>query len=395
MIKHNRENMIDISIIIPVYKGRRYINRLQHMIDKSVSYENLYQMCSVEVLFINDSPEEKLKCEYTSKYVKCYIYDNFQNMGIHQSRINGLKYSKGEYIIFLDQDDYINVEYLYSQWKNIKKFNADVLICNGWKTRFLPLWNKQEMLEVLKNIYSFSKTGNPIISPGATIIRSDSISNYWKENVMKRNGADDWFLWILMMLEEKNFVLNENFLFYHTPRRTINSISFEEMKKSEMEMYGLLKKYMGITTDVLCMLKKRIYNKEIYSRKLVEIYNLFFSWKRYELIEKQSVTDCFGNNEKIAIYGLGKVGECLLEDLLQHHKNVVYGIDRIAKDRLNKLTIYSIEDELPDVDVIIITFIEDNREIVDYLRKKINCKIINFHDLLFKYSKYDEEDLDT
>lgn len=63
---------IDISIIIPLYKGQKYCERLLKMVEKNCLYNNLFQECQVEVIFVNDYPDEKIVIEdkYTCFEVK-------------------------------------------------------------------------------------------------------------------------------------------------------------------------------------------------------------------------------------------------------------------------------------------------------------------------------------
>ena len=58
---------IDISIIIPLYKGFQFCNRLLKVIRKNCLYQDFYKSHSVEVVFINDYPEEIIKIEKEEK----------------------------------------------------------------------------------------------------------------------------------------------------------------------------------------------------------------------------------------------------------------------------------------------------------------------------------------
>ena len=92
---------------------------------------------SLEFILINDSPWEKINdlnkyINYSDINIK--IFDNYQNLGIHRSRVNGIKQATGEYILMLDQDDFISDDYLKQQL--LKIGDADICVCNGYKELF-------------------------------------------------------------------------------------------------------------------------------------------------------------------------------------------------------------------------------------------------------------------
>lgn len=102
-----------ISVIINVYNGEKFIKKcLDSVVNQT--YKNL------EILIINDgSTDNTLKiCEsYKDKRIKII---NQNNKGLALSRNVGIKHSKGEYLYFVDSDDFIEsdtIEYLYNLCK--------------------------------------------------------------------------------------------------------------------------------------------------------------------------------------------------------------------------------------------------------------------------------------
>ncbi|MGN1181929.1 MAG: glycosyltransferase, partial [Faecalibacillus sp.] len=89
---------MDISIIIPFYKGKQYLDYLLDIFDKN---KKLIKE-EMEVIFVNDYPEEPLFISGLHCY-DIHVINNKINMGIHHSRVNGLNQAKGKYVIFLDQ----------------------------------------------------------------------------------------------------------------------------------------------------------------------------------------------------------------------------------------------------------------------------------------------------
>lgn len=114
-----------VSVIIPVYKVEKYIEKcIQSLLDQT--YENF------EALVIDDgSPDSSIAIakELVGDDTR-FIFFEKENGGQGSARNLGLDHTKGEYIAFLDSDDYYNNEYLSVMLKEIIADNADVCICN-------------------------------------------------------------------------------------------------------------------------------------------------------------------------------------------------------------------------------------------------------------------------
>ena len=95
------------SIIVPVYNVEKYIDKCLNSV-KNQTYKNF------EVLVVNDgSPDDS--DVIIKKYLKMdkrFKYFEKVNGGLSDARNYGVKHAKGEYLIFVDSDDYIDVELL-------------------------------------------------------------------------------------------------------------------------------------------------------------------------------------------------------------------------------------------------------------------------------------------
>lgn len=96
-----------VSIIVPIYNSEQYIRRcLDSIVNQT--YEN------IEVLLINDGSKDNSQhiCEeYQSKYKNFTLY-NKVNGGLGSARNHGLDNCKGDYISFIDSDDWIDYDYI-------------------------------------------------------------------------------------------------------------------------------------------------------------------------------------------------------------------------------------------------------------------------------------------
>lgn len=95
--------MIDIvSFIIPLYNGREYINNTVNIIQQVNNKK--------EIIIIDDGStdgSEEYCDELKKKYSNVVVYRT-ENQGIYSARNKGIEKANGQYIIFIDQDDYIN-----------------------------------------------------------------------------------------------------------------------------------------------------------------------------------------------------------------------------------------------------------------------------------------------
>lgn len=114
-----------ISIIIPVYKVEKYLEKcIQSVINQT--YENL------QIILVDDgSPDNcgKICDEYAERDQRIEVIHK-SNGGLSDARNKGLEIAKGEYICFVDSDDYIEADMYEVLYNLLKQYNVDVSICN-------------------------------------------------------------------------------------------------------------------------------------------------------------------------------------------------------------------------------------------------------------------------
>lgn len=88
----------------------------------------------------------------------------------------------------------------------------------------------------------------------------------------------------------------------------------------------------------------------------------------------------------VAIYGIHILGERLLDDLRDAGVDVLYGIDRKSGSMKENLQVYKPTENLPAVDVVIVTAVNDFDAIKQELQKKLACPIVALDDLLCELS---------
>lgn len=230
-----------VSVVIPYYHGKRFLPGLLKMMCSNSENLRNETGCELEVLIINDSPDESIEIDGQPYPLK--IFTNPKNSGIHASRANGLRLAEGEYILFLDQDDRITERCLVSQLKHIEK--ADFVVANGFDDepgggQHLIFADKRQQL-CATDLDCHYYYNNLIRSPGQVLIRKTSIPEYWTEQILVNNGSDDAFLWILMLCNGARGVINEDIVFEHVLTGQNTSGDNIGMLDSQREVAGKLR----------------------------------------------------------------------------------------------------------------------------------------------------------
>lgn len=117
--------MIKISIIIPVYNVEKYLATcLDSVINQT--YKNL------EILLIDDGSTDSsgLICEQYSKKDTRIKTIHKKNGGLSDARNVGISYASGDYISFIDSDDFIDINTFTILNQYIKQYNADIITFN-------------------------------------------------------------------------------------------------------------------------------------------------------------------------------------------------------------------------------------------------------------------------
>lgn len=255
-----------ISIIVPFYNGNQYLENLFQCIRSNALNTDILDF---ELILVNDSPDVIVK--YDKDWVKGYnlkVINNKKNFGIHKSRINGLKESKGQFIIFLDQDDYLESDAISSQYNKIS--DSDIVVGNGFDENLYSYGSiyrsfRQQML-VKKSIFYYA-IGSMIVSPGQCLIRKTAIPETWCNTILNENGADDLLLWLLMLKEDLKWEINFTQVYYHIDTGENLSRDNRKMNESSLVVLTLLKKYGLISNKSEYLFKRRLSMKRLYFGK--------------------------------------------------------------------------------------------------------------------------------
>ncbi len=264
-----------ISVIVPFYHGSAYVAQVLSMLDCNQVELNRaadageIERTTLEILCLNDSPEDKPFEGIQAGSLRAIedehlrFLTNEENMGIHASRVRGLSETKGELVMFFDQDDLIADNYFVSQLQAIKK--GDFVIANGIAelkksetyTSSKKLYRYGFMQWTAKYPWFYARFDCRIISPGQCLIRRSAIPKSWCEHIMTRNGADDYLLWLTMLSAGARVSLNRSEIYTHVYTETNTSLDSQGMYSSVDEVLAINDAYHMFDPGLARLIRKR------------------------------------------------------------------------------------------------------------------------------------------
>lgn len=132
-----------VSIIVPCYNAESYIKKCLESIF-------LQTYINIEIIIINDgSTDNSLNiCQELQKQDKRIRIINQENKGASIARLEGIKQAKGEYLSFVDSDDFIEPDYIELLVYAIEKHQTSIAACNMVKHQ------ADESPKIIKNYHS-------------------------------------------------------------------------------------------------------------------------------------------------------------------------------------------------------------------------------------------------
>lgn len=146
--------MPKVSVIVPVYNTEKYLKKcLETLVNQTME--------EIEIIIVNDGTKDNsmtIAREFAKKYPEKIVILEKENGGLSDARNYAIPYAKGEYIAFLDSDDYVEINMYEDMYNLAKSENCDMVECNFYweypkKTKEdigTIYHNKREMLEKIR-----------------------------------------------------------------------------------------------------------------------------------------------------------------------------------------------------------------------------------------------------
>ena len=225
-----------VSVIVPVYNVADYLDECLNSIINQ-TYQN------IEIILINDGSTDNSPqiCEQWVQRDKRILYISKQNERQGPTRNLGVRLAKGEYIMFVDSDDWVDNQFVEKMFKSINNCNADMAECDfyriavdsGIKSQNInnqcmgKIFNKEERI-ILGNV-----------SPCKTIYhRNFLINNNIKQPISQ---SEDLAVYALeVILANKIDSLNEPLYYYRKFRPNATTFNKEVFLQSHLSMQYLI-----------------------------------------------------------------------------------------------------------------------------------------------------------
>ena len=202
--------MLKVSVIVPVYNTSSTIVRcLESLVNQTLP--------EIEIIVVNDgSPDDsqtiidRYKKIYPSK-IKSFIKENG---GLSTARNFGIERASGEYIGFVDSDDYVDIDFYERMYNKAKETDADVVT-----SPITYVWHRS----MYKKYYNKKRFGINAREDGYTLLRANSFAwnkiyrkSFWQDNgfEFKQQWFEDSHLIYNVMLSS-NIIACVNIPFYH------------------------------------------------------------------------------------------------------------------------------------------------------------------------------------
>ena len=263
-----------ITIIIPVYNAEKYLHRcFESILDNG--YENL------EIIPVNDGSKDGSQTiidEYKEKYPNMFFPIIEENQGIGMARNNALEKATGDYIMFIDNDDFIDKDYISRHIKELEEKDYDMVL-SGYKR----VTDTETQFSVTLEDYPWSRYVS--IAPWGRLYKA----SFLKENDIKflktPIGEDIYFnLQANTLTNNIKIIDYAGYNWYQNNISVTNTIS---NKIKGINVINLLNTHYGILKE------KNSINEENYD--LIQIYFIllvtqFLQWLSYNCTFKEIST---------------------------------------------------------------------------------------------------------
>ena len=265
--------MPKVSVVIPVYNVEKY---LRECLDSVVNQT----LKDIEIICVDDGSNDgsyELLLQYKEKDDRIRVFKN-EGFGAGGARNTGLKVARGEYLLFLDSDDFFELDMAELLYQKAIYTNSDITICMGDKYN--------------NTTHTYIETPS---FPPQTVKDSDNFTyKDFVDNVFIEFRRATW-----NKLYKREFIEKNNILYQET--KCANDLFFVAKAKILANRISFVDKYLvhyrvGLTTNIQSQNNK--YYTEIF-KPLREIYNF--------LIENNYYPECKPAFENLVITAMDEV----------------------------------------------------------------------------------------
>lgn len=345
-----------VSVIVPVYNVEDYLEKCLGSIVKQ-TYQNF------EVILIDDGSEDisgDICDRYASKYGSIRVYHQ-ENRGVVLARNVGIYNAKGEYIAFVDSDDWIETTFLYTLVEIIEKNQSDVVITGIWRningkatkefnSISAGVYEENNLIPFYKKMLHYGDFRELGITPYLwnKLFKRDMLLNCIKDDIdLGIFEAEDHLIVYPYLLQAKKIVVTEDCLYHYVWRKSSATNNrkfnyFENISKvflclnrkfRETKFYDIMLPQLEAHMRMLVFIENPLAFIEAFSEAYIAVQREVFPFRK---IPKDS---------KIILYGAGYLGKIYHNQLeVSKYCDVVAWVDKAFYDeKYKQLGVLSLE----------------------------------------------------
>ncbi len=232
-----------VSVVVPIYKVERYLDKCVNSIINQ-TYSNL------EIVLVDDgSPDNcPVICdEYAKKDSRIRVIHK-ANGGLSDARNVGIENSEGEYICFIDSDDYVHEDYISKLLTGALNNDADICVCNFYYVNEKgKIWERKQKYakvfsstEALKDIFTTDQ--NTEIVVWNKIYKRDLFIKYNIRFPKGKIHEDNFTTYKLYDKANKVVLISDNLYYYLQRENSIMSV-FDERRFDLLQAVDETKTY--------------------------------------------------------------------------------------------------------------------------------------------------------
>lgn len=255
---------IKVSIIIPVYNAKKYIkDTVKNVLNQKHS--------NIEIILVDDGSTDGSSeiCDKLNNNKIICVHQ--ENKGVSKTRNVGLSIATGDYILFLDSDDYIDENMIVNLVEAATKKNIDVVICG------FSYVDNTKITEVVSNcderVYEDHEVDllilqlleNGVLSNIGTKLYKRSILNKYDIRFDERYSIyeDATFCLKVLRNSKKVYFVNKSFYYYRVDAG--NSL----VKRYKCNYFEAVKSYLQTLYSILCENNSKELNKVFFEKQII------------------------------------------------------------------------------------------------------------------------------
>lgn len=287
-----------VSIIVPIYNVEQYLEECVNSI-LNQTYNN------IEVLLVDDCATDKsgdIAKQFEEKDSRCKYIKREKNGGLSAARNTGIKNATGDFLCFIDSDDWISDDYVQSMLELAKKDNSEIVVCDYYMVIEDRYEDGNSLIQINNNSTKEEKIA---------YIRNHACTKMFKKEFWINQGlmfpedikrGEDMGVTIPLLTYANNIsIINKNLYYY---RQRVNSLSYKKERtkidlsfydktfqnmlknsntcyKEEIEYHAIMEMIYGKT---MLMIKHSYSNKDI-RKHINQFQERFPNWKKNQYIK--------------------------------------------------------------------------------------------------------------